>query len=314
MKNTSMPATESIPYALSSLLLGMAVGDALGVPVEFSTRSDRTGDPVTDMRGFGAWHQPAGTFSDDTSMALCMVDALREGFSPDAIAQRFLAWRDEGLWAAHGHCFDIGRTTQMALSRISSGLSAQESGGTEVWDNGNGSLMRIAPIVFFIEHLSAEERLERVRLVSAITHAHALSVVACQFLVEYLLALRQGLDKHQALTHVQTTLPGLVPSALQGGVEGLRLAMASNLADRSLDEIASSGYVIDTLEASLWCFLRTETFEDAVLMAVNLGGDTDTTGCVAGAIAGLYYGKSSIPPHWLNTLARADDMEALARA
>lgn len=308
------PASAAIARALPSMLIGLAVGDALGVPVEFASRKRLSNDPVTGMRGYGVWNQPPGTFSDDTSMALCMVDALREGFSTERMARNFVAWWQEGLWAAHGHCFDIGGATSQALSRVMAGTSPEASGGTNSYDNGNGALMRIAPIVFFVEHLPVEERLDRVRRAAAITHAHPISVVACQFFVEYLVALRGGMEKSAALTHVQRTFAGLVPPSMHAGLAALRLALAPDLAERPEDDISSGGFVIDTLEASLWCFLRTSTYAEAVLLAVNLGGDTDTTGCVTGALAGLYYGMEAIPPEWRASLARANEIEALALA
>ncbi|MEZ0611096.1 ADP-ribosylglycohydrolase family protein [Fibrella sp. WM1] len=308
---------------ITAALFGLAVGDALGVPVEFQRRAALVAEPVTTMQGYGTHNQPPGTWSDDSSLVFCLAESLCHGYDLDDLARRFINWNEHGYWTPHGTVFDIGIATSKALGRLATGISPTLAGGKHEDDNGNGSLMRILPLVFVLQHLPIRERYERVADVSSLTHGHSRSILACFLYCEYALELLQGTDKHEALQTTRqrvldfvTNVPELTESELAhfgrilgraGSNEGRRLP------DYAEADIASSGYVIHTLEASLWCFLTTDSYREAVLKAVNLGSDTDTTGCVTGGLAGLYYGITQIPTDWLNVLARRADIEQLAQ-
>lgn len=297
--------------ARPSLLLGVAVGDALGVPVEFKARG---GFRVTDMQGYGTHNQPPGTWSDDTSLTLALADSLSRGCDTRDIAQNFVRWHDEAAFTARDEVFDIGMATTKAIRRIKSGVAPERAGCAEENENGNGSLMRIAPLVFYLADKSQEERFRLTKAVSSLTHAHAWSVMACCIYLEMLLKLLAGTEGKTAYAEVRDEFrsghPAVSGNAL-GKFDRLLSADISALPER---DIRSGGFVIDTLEAALWCFLTTGSYQDAVLKAVNLGGDTDTTAAVTGALAGLAYGLASIPGIWLEQVARHNAILRVAAA
>lgn len=263
---------EAAPAATPGLrdcLYGQAVGDALGVPYEFRARGSFT---CTGMTGHGTHDQPAGTWSDDTSMALVICDSYRElgRIDTNDIRARFRRWYEEGAYTVDG-LFDVGCTCARAI-RAGRGMA----GGR---DNGNGSLMRTLPLAF----TPATD--DEVCAVSAVTHAHPLS---CGLCVE--------------LVHVARRLiAGASPTEAAGEHARLR--------ERPGREVRSGGFVRDTFEAALWCLLTTSSYEECVLTAVNLGDDTDTTAAVAGGLAGIAYGEAAIPEDWLATLRGRDAIE-----
>jgi ADP-ribosyl-[dinitrogen reductase] hydrolase len=315
---------DSVTSKARAALLGLAVGDALGVPVEFSSREARRRDPVLEMRGYGTHQQPIGTWSDDSSLTFCLAETLATvGYNVSDAAERFLCWHDENYWTAHGQVFDIGIATADALQQLRKGISPLKSGGTSEYSNGNGSLMRILPLVFTIREWPISERFRAVKEVSGITHAHIRSVIACFIYVEVAQQLLAGLDKqlaYQAMQHeVNVFMQG---NALASELELRQFHrilenqyadyVIRPLIDYKEDDINSSGYVVHTLEAALWCLLNHDTYAATVLAAVNLGEDTDTTAAVVGGLAGLVYGEAGIPAEWLADLARRDDIIDLA--
>ena len=252
---------------LRDCIYGQAVADALGVPYEFRARGTFR---CADMVGHGSHNQPAGTWSDDTSMALAICDSYRElGYiDVDDIRGRFVRWYREGAYTVDG-LFDIGNATRAALE-CGRGLAGER-------DNGNGSLMRTVPLAF------TDASDDEVRAVSAITHAHPTSTEACV-----------------AMVHVARELiAGASPADVAGDV-----------AARPVDKIGSSGFVRHTFDAALWCLANTSSYAECALAAVNLGDDTDTTAAVAGALAGIVYGIEGIPAEWLDTLRGKDVIEA----
>ncbi len=292
-------------------LWGSLVGDALGVPVEFMGRADVQRNPVTDMRGFGTHRQPAGTWSDDSSMLLCTVESLNEhGFSPADMAARFLRWGRESYWTPHGDVFDMGIATSQALNRIAAGKPPLECGGVSEYDNGNGSLMRILPVALYPADLLSDS-VVRLRQASCITHAHLRSQLACAF---FGLVVGRLMDfpPRVAWEGAVIDFGGLCYKPENFADYGhFKDVCNPRLPDFPECEIRSGGYVMETLTSAIWCLLTTENFHDCVLKAVNLGGDTDTTGCVAGGLAGVCYGIEAIAPEWLAALARKDDIGPL---
>jgi ADP-ribosylglycohydrolase len=315
---------ENLTAAARAALLGLAVGDALGVPVEFAGRAARQADPVTDMRAYGTHHQPAGTWSDDSSLTFCLAETLAQGpLDLNDFACRCINWLDYAYWTAHGRVFDVGIATADAIRQLRNGKSPLLSGGTGENSNGNGSLMRILPLVFRVRELPALERFRQVQQVSAMTHAHSRSVLACFIYIEVARQLLLGLEKQTAYTAAVQEVNGfLAASSVISEAEQQRFHRILQLTREPYDaqtlisctegEISSSGYVLHTLEAALWCLLRHDTYAATVLAAVNLGDDTDTTGAVAGGLAGLAYGEAAIPAAWLQVLARRADIEDLA--
>ena len=295
-------------------LWGALVGDALGVPVEFLSRSDVRLNPVTGMRGQGTHRQPTGTWSDDGSLTLCTVDSLnRHEFDTKDMGWRFLSWYREELWTPHGKLFDVGVTTADALQRIACGISAELAGGDGQFTNGNGSLMRILPVALRFHREPAKTFVDRIHRVSGITHRHPRSQMACGLFALVVGQLLEGAQPDAAVARGLDAFRVQYESHPWWGAEWdyFQLLLTGNLADLPEQEIKSGGYVIETLAASLWCLLTTRSFPDCVLKAVNLGGDTDTTGCVAGGLAGVCYGVPAVPQEWRRALARAEDLNGL---
>lgn len=299
---------------IKSVLLSVSVGDALGVPFEFFDREDLKRNPVTKMQGYGSHNQPEGTFSDDSSLTFCLAEALTEGFDLKTIAHNFIKWYSQGFWTARGEVFDIGNATRYAICRLKDGVSPELAGGRESRDNGNGSLMRIAPLLFYIKDKLIEERFEITRQVSSITHAHIRSVIACFYYLEFARLLLAGKDKFEAYRELQSIVPSFLYSL---NVDSTEISLfdrlfKDNIHELPESEIESSGYVLHTLEVSIWCLLTTNNYRETVLKAVNLGDDTDTNSAVVGGLAGILYAFENIPKEWINKLARRNDIEDLA--
>lgn len=296
------------------ILFGVAVGDALGVPVEFESRGKIAESPVTDMIGYGTHNMPPGTFSDDGSLTFCLAEALTLDFDVNIIAQNFIKWYRESYWTATGEVFDVGNATQDAIIRLEKGIEPELAGGIDPESNGNGSLMRILPLLTNIIDKPINERYKIIKQVSSITHGHIRSVIACFYYLEFARQLLQGKDKLEIYSNLQTEVTDFLISLSINPVE-IKLfdrLLAGNIEELGAEEIYSSGYVLHTLEASIWCLLTTDNYRDAVLKAVNLGEDTDTTGAVTGGLAALLYGFESIPEHWIMQIARQSDIYDLS--
>jgi ADP-ribosylglycohydrolase len=300
---------KSIQSKAHGLFLGLAIGDALGVPVEFMDHND-----ISDMVGNGTHGKPAGTFSDDSSLAFCLAEGLTHDFDLNDIAQNFIKWLDEGYWTADGDVFDVGGTTSFAIHNLKCGVNPDKAGGSSEHDNGNGSLMRIAPLLFYIYNRPIKERYEIIKNVSSMTHAHVRSINACFYYLEYMLGIYHDSDKYAVYKRLQDEIPifwksiGIEESEIQQFDQLLKYDIASIPQER----VYSGGYVMETITASIWCLLNTQSYDEAVIKAVNLGHDTDTTACVTGGIAGLYYGEEGIRKDWIKILARHDDIINLA--
>ena len=247
---------------LRDCIYGQAVGDALGVPYEFNRRGTFA---CSGMTGFGTHYQPAGTWSDDTSMALAICDSYKQlkAICISDIQQKFINWFKDGSYTCDG-VFDIGNTTSSAL--------ITGRGCADEYSNGNGSLMRCVPLAF------TDATDDEIESVSAITHAHSVSKKACVKMVAFARELIAGATPIEVVKHYFVN------------------------PHKEESEIKSGGYVEDTFEASLWCLANTSNYKDCVLKAVNLGDDTDTTGAVTGALAGIVYGYKGIPKNWLKKL------------
>ncbi|MBC6698684.1 ADP-ribosylglycohydrolase family protein [Hymenobacter puniceus] len=299
---------------LRAALLGLAVGDALGVPVEFQSRAARRQDPVVHMREYGTHHQSAGTWSDDASLTFCLAEAIADGYTVGKLAENCCRWYYQNFWTPHGSVFDIGITTREAIQQLKADDDLILAGGTDEYSNGNGALMRILPLAFYQTALPLKERFQLLFEASAVTHGHIRSAVACFLYLEMARHLRAGFTPAEAYAQLCAEAPAQLRELDIPAVEiaQFNYLFTGRLADLPVQVIRSGGYVMHTLEASLWCLLRHETYAETVLAAVNLGEDTDTTGAVTGGLAGLFYGEAAIPPEWLQVLARRPDIEDLA--
>ena len=283
-------------------LLGLAVGDAIGTTVEFKPRG--TFKPMSDMVGGGPFGLEPGQFTDDTSMALCLAASLIEkGFDPHDQITRYTRWAGEGYMSSNGRCFDIGIATSGALQRFKR-TGDPLAGSTDPHSAGNGCIMRLAPVP--IRYRNQPEVAVRYSEAQAqTTHQAPECLAASRLFGEILVRALQGQSKEQVLA--PPILAGKLPTKLDAIGQGRYLR-------KSRDAIRGTGYVVDSLEATLWCFAQTDNFRDCILMAANLGDDADTTAAQAGQLAGAFYGESGIPAGWLAKLAMMEAIRSMADA
>ncbi len=292
------------------VLLGLAIGDALGAQVEFMPRG--TFPPVEGFRGGGPHGLGPGEWTDDTAMALSLAESLVEtgGFDPVDQLRRYLRWYREGYLSPKGYCFDIGNTTRRALERFAK-TGEPYPGPTGEHTAGNGSLMRLAPVALFFA-AEPEKAIRYAALSSRTTHGAPQAVDACRYFTGLLVGALRGEPKEKLLAPFYSPVPDLwEESPLHPEVA--RVA-AGSYAGKTEAEIRAGGYVVDTLEAVLWAFSRGENFGQAVTLAVNLGDDADTVGAVAGQLAGAYFGEAGIPAAWREGVYLRDRIVALADA
>lgn len=282
------------------MLLGLAVGDAVGTTVEFQERGAFS--PVTDMVGGGPFELKKGQWTDDTSMALCLAASLieRSAFDAQDQIERYLKWRTEGYMSANGRCFDIGMTVQEALSRyISTGNPL--AGSTAPQSAGNGSIMRLAPVVIAF-HRNDEKLIKYAGESSKTTHGCEECVESCKLFAAMLKQAMLSSDKNSIIK----------AHGYQAISPGVRAIGSAAYLSKSYEEITGSGYVIESLETALWCFANAENFKQAILLATNVGNDADTTAAICGQIAGAYYGVESIPEDWLRALTMKREITVMA--
>jgi ADP-ribosylglycohydrolase len=290
-------------------LIGLAVGDALGAAVEF--RSPGSFAPVTGYRSGGPHGLMAGEWTDDTSMALALADSMASaGWDVNDQARRYVEWWQTGKYSVNGRCFDIGITTRDALSRFVAGKDALASGDASERASGNGSIMRLAPAPvahadFYPDHVEVLARLADES--SLPTHACEQCRSACRYLATVLAALVRGEDR----TAIQS--PDWRPLRLLNDTRPLypliQEVAHGSFRHKQPPAIEGSGWVVKSLEASLWAFHDADSFEEAILRAVNLGDDADTTGAVCGQLAGAFWGESNIPDSLRSGPARMDMLE-----
>ena len=306
--------TPTIGERMNAGILGLAVGDALGVPVEFQSRGFLLKNSIKDMVGYGSHKVPAGTWSDDTSMALAAMDSIiqNKGLDYEDIMNKFSKWYKSAEYTATDERFDIGVSTRRAINNYLSGIPALECGMREEYENGNGSLMRILPFVYYLKanSFTEEEKTDIINKASSLTHAHETSRLGCKIYSDYVSYLLDGLDKYEALNKVRSNDYQKYYSL--HSIDKYKRILKDDLRKLSMNDISSSGYVVSTLEASIWCTLKNNNYENAVIMAVNLGDDTDTVGAITGSINGVIYGERAIPERWKDKLQRKEYIEELS--
>ncbi len=302
--------------AVSNSIYGLAVGDALGVPYETESFEEMHRNPCVDMIGYFHHNQPPGTWSDDTSMTLCSADSLCKGFDPDDMMKKFCQWRMKKYYTAGGHVFDVGRTCRKAMDLYLEGYPPEYCGDSSIYGNGNGALMRIAPVVLYQYYLypaddtNLHDFLKPIHEASSLTHAHEIGLICCGL---------YGITIRELLMHSGETIPllTLFLNAYQKGkqtyydlggrfreyIEEPDLFISPDIVAQAQPEnLPQWGYALNTWNIAVWSLLNSSTYRECVLNAVNLGGDTDSNAAVAGSIAGIIYGKNSIPEELIDTL------------
>ena len=286
-------------------ILGLAAGDAVGTTVEFQPPGSF--EPVTDMIGGGVFQLEPGQWTDDTSMALCLAESLIQCQGLNLVDQltRYCRWYRDGYFSCKDHCFDIGNTTRTALHAFE--LSGQPDASTDPYTAGNGSLMRLAPVPLFYSR-QIEDAIYFSAQSSITTHAAPNAIDACRYYASLIVGAIDGQDKANLLA--DTYLADYWRSeSLSAEIEQVR---SGSFKTKQPPAIVGSGYVVKSLEAALWAFAHSDSFEEGILMAVNLGDDADTTGAIYGQLAGAYYGESGIPDPWRQQLAFKPQMETMA--
>lgn len=281
---------------IKDAVIGLIVGDALGVPVEFNSRDSLDKNPVTSMNGYGTYNMPPGTWSDDSSMTIATMASIinKQAIDYDDIMHEFLEWIEHGKYTQYNDTFDYGNTTINGIMNYKQGVEPILCGGIGDRDNGNGSLMRILPLAF-IRNVDYET----IENISGLTHRHMRSKIACVLYVEIAKSMLENdftIDKHITLACDK------IKKYYEGNEELIHFSRIFNDDLNDRDSIKSSGYVIYTFESVIYCLKTTDNYKDAVLKAVNLGGDTDTVGAICGGLAGIFYGFESIPIDWINTI------------
>ena len=294
---------------VKTAIMGSVVADALGVPYEFKHRYQMDENPATTMTGHGTYNQEAGTWSDDSSLMLATADSLLNGLNYDDMMRKFVLYYFEAAYTPDNHVFDIGNTTLEAINNYARNRKALESGCDDLHSNGNGSLMRIMPIILYLydKDLSRDEKKEIIYNVSALTHTHIISKASCyiyNILVEEILQYRD-----------EESLKNIIENALDkihDYIDEVELANEFNLIyDKSIlslddNTIHGKGYVVNSLNIAIYACYHTDSYKESVLKAVNYGGDTDTQAIITAGLSSLYYGYDSIPSEWIDIIKRKD--------
>ena len=304
-------------------MVGHAIGDALGVPVEFLSREDLKENPVKEMLGYGTYPVPKGAWSDDTSMSLCALASLANGgIDFDEVMLNFGKWYYKDEFTPTGEMFDVGNTCSIAIDNyFVNKLPYTKCGETREYANGNGSLMRIHPFVLYLANMNINEddKVKIVEMASALTHAHERSKMACGIYAFVLWELLNDPTKSSivvGLNRARKYYKGYAEyetynSKLFKAIGNLDSLIDTGKPQVGEDEIKSGGYVVHTLEAVIWCLLTTNSFSECVLKAVNLGDDTDTVAAIAGGLAGALYGYEDIPNEWKCNLIKFEEIEKM---
>lgn len=294
-------------------ILGLATGNALGVPTDYCSRQALRSRPVSGMTGGGLHGQLPGTWSGETSLTLCTAESLVGGLNLDDMRNRFVRWMEQGYWTARGVVFDLDSAARSAVSRLrNSTLPASPSDSI---GQSNGSLVRSLPVALYVFDGAGAERQELVSRVSAMTHPDSTAIMACQMYSMIVAGLMKGLDPQAAYAQVCEAPASSLLGRQETETDRSHYArfLAGKMGLLRDKNIRSGTYAVSTLEASVWCLLTTSDFRSAVLRAVNLGENTSAVGAVTGGLAGATYGVTSIPSDWVDTLARREDVTNLAR-
>lgn len=302
-------------------ILGFAIADATGVPVEFSSSEELKRFPVISMRGYGTYNKPAGTWSDDTTMTIATMESIARMGKIDYtdIMNNFVKWYDKGEFTVDG-LFDIGITTRKGIYNFKDGAPATESGLDGERSNGNGSLMRIMPVAVYLHTLYGSnfnsEAMDIIHNVSSLTHAHEISQIACGLYCLIAAELLEGKPIKEAIINGLSKGLAYYESDPDFAIHLKHFARIydENFAQLPEDEIKSGGYVIESIEAALWCLQNTSDFKSLILKAVNRGHDTDTTAAISAGLGCLIYDTNTLPNEWIKTLRSKEQLKNIEDA
>ena len=288
-------------------IIGHAVGDAMGFPTEFSKREELLQSPVIEMIDSPDVGQPAGSWSDDTAMEIATIDSFiqKKYFDYKDIMDKWVKWISKSEYTPTGVAFDIGRTCLKAIKKYCNGTAPLQCGSTSINENGNGSLMRILPVALYAYSKKLDDTSihKLTNEVSSLTHAHEVSRLGCYIYVQFIINLLKGKTKEEAYKHIQDLD---YRSFTIDSINQYTRILNEQIEVQILENIKSTGYIVDTLESAMWIFMNAQHYKEAIIASTNIGGDTDTIGSIVGSMAGIYYGFESIPFNWLVKLQRKD--------
>lgn len=291
---------------------GFLIGDAMGVPAKFEDREALVLNPITDMVLSKNYDVPKGSWSDDSSMMLAIMDSIGSngGIDYNDMMTKFSEWINYTKYTSTSEVFDIGTTTLKAISRFQEGMSPLEAGLLGENYNGNGCLARMVPIAFYasFKELNETDIIDLVCNASSLTHRHEISLLGCYIYVRYLMFILDGHNCYESYRLIKKLDYSFVGEDTK---EAYRRIINGDIIDYPLEQINSTGYVVDTLEAVIWCINNTDNFKQAIIGAINLGGATDTIGALTGALAGVIYGFDNIPKGWINSLQKGDYLKLM---
>ena len=288
-------------------IIGHAVGDAMGFPTEFSKREELLQNPVIEMIDSPDVGQPAGSWSDDTAMEIATIDSFiqKKYFDYKDIMDKWVKWISKSEYTPTGVAFDIGRTCLKAIKKYCNGTAPLQCGSTSINENGNGSLMRILPVALYAYSKKLDDTSihKLTNEVSSLTHAHEVSRLGCYIYVQFIINLLKGKTKQEAYKHIQDLD---YRSFRMDSIHHYARILNEQIEFQILDNIKSTGYIVDTLVSAMWIFMNAQHYKEAIIASTNIGGDTDTIGAIVGSMAGIYYGFEDIPSSWLDKLQRKD--------
>lgn len=285
-------------------IIGAVVGDARGLPFEFKEKGTIKKRHINKPKDLGFFNQPLGTWSDDSSMIFCTMHSMLQGYNYIDIGDTFCKWKYEAFWTPYGILFDIGGTTAKAIMHIN--LRKDYNGINDENNCGNGSLMRIIPILFYIKD-NRDDRFKIIREVSSLTHSNIICVIACSIYLELCLNILDGHEKKAAYIKMQKNIKEEFKE-YSNELSLFSNILEFNIWDIDKSKLSGSGYVIHTLESSLYSFMKYNSYSKIIKNVILIGEDTDTTACISGGIAGLYYGYNRIPKKWINSIVKKDEI------
>ena len=298
---------------ITDSIVGHAIGDAMGMPTEFCIREHLLSNPVVDMLDSKKVGQPAGSWTDDTSMEIATIESIvsNNGFNYSDIMSRWCDWLNKGEYTPNGVVFDVGRTCLRACRNFMNGIDPTKCGLSDENSNGNGSLMRILPVAIYsyINDLSNDELLKLTNDVSSLTHGHNISKLACYMYVKFIIRLLNGMSKEECYEYLKNDDYSMYD---YNSISKYDRLIKGDIRKFKIDDIKSSGYVVDTWECVLWILLNSKSYKETIIAATNIGQDTDTIGAIVGSMAGIIYGLDKAPKQWLDTLIKKDYLIDLA--
>ena len=289
---------------ITDSLLGHVLGDAMGTPVEMLSREYLQSNKVTEMMGGNnSQHkEPIGSWSDDTSMELALIDSIinTKIIDYNDIMNNFVSWIDEGKYTPTGHAFGVGKRCLASINNYKNGVKALECGNIDKEKMSNGSLMRILPVALYsyAKNLSEDEIIKLTNNISSLTHRQEEVQLACYIYVKYVIDLLNGISRDEAYNNLRNRKYNYSEES----IESYSRLIKNDIRKLKINDINSSSYIVDTIEASFWCLLNNNSFEDTIITAINLGQDTDTIAAITGSMSGIIYGIDNMPKRWIDSL------------